>query len=118
VSPNKMRLICGKEAKSLVKHALKLIREHGPLEAFHQLYVKQHSPALLLSSWVFVRFQEDALWKVEILKEKGKKSKKPSLYTLVYRNRRQEQALGNALQSLDLCLINYIALFQRLGYGA
>jgi len=92
LSPNTMRLVYGKEATRLVKYAIELIREYGPIEAFRQLYVEQRSPTLLLSTWVLVQFRKDGLWKVEVLKEKGKKSRKLSLYTMVYRNRRQEQA--------------------------
>jgi len=92
-SPNKMKLSYGQEAKVCVDRVLDLIRQVGPVEAFSRLYVKQsEGPMLALSSWVLVRFVKDAAWKVEVLKEKGKKSKKLLPYTLIYRNRREEQA--------------------------
>jgi len=91
LSPHTMRLVRGDEAVALARYAVQLIRETDPVEALYQLYVEQRSPALLLSSWILVHFEEDSLWKVEVLKEKGKKSEKLSPYTLVYRNRREEQ---------------------------
>jgi hypothetical protein len=96
-SPRQMRLCFGEEAKLVAVQTLDMIKKLGPVEAFSRLYVRQTQSALALSSWILIQFLDHATWKVEVLKEKGKKSKKLSPYTLVYRNKREEQARAEGL---------------------
>lgn len=91
-SPKGMKLVFGNDARELVQETLAMIQKCGMVEAFHSLYVEQCQPTLILSSWILIQFIEDATWLVEVLKEKSKKFSKLSPYTLIYRNRREEQA--------------------------
>ncbi|MEM3459270.1 MAG: hypothetical protein QXN36_01600 [Candidatus Bathyarchaeia archaeon] len=110
-SPRSMRLCYGEEARNVINQLLELIKKVGPVEAFSRLYVNQEMPVLALSSWVLVQFLEDSTWKIEVLKEKQKKSRKLLCYTLVYRNRREEQTRAEALVNFKAGMVVNFPLY-------
>jgi hypothetical protein len=110
-SPLKMKLCYGEDAKVYANQILNLINKVGRVEAFSKLYVNQELPVLALSSWVLLEFMKDASWKVEVLKEKAKKSKKLLPYTLIYRNRREEQARAEGVVHFKAGMVVNVPLY-------
>lgn len=91
MSPRTMGLCYGQDAVRIAEGIIKDLMRSGHAEVFRKHYVDQESQALLLSSWILVKAEENVTLRVESLREKSKKESKLSEYSLVYRNKRQEQ---------------------------
>ncbi len=98
--PSTLRLVTGKEGVALAEKIRTKIYEVGAVEAVKHFYVDQNEPTFLMSAYLKAEVSEPVKFHVEWFREKSKKAQKLSPTTMIYRNKRGEQARDEGFTNL------------------